>query len=199
MFTKKIVALAGGPRSGKSSTHRRLASRVLEKPGRAVVFLPEVASVFFSQRGKGLMEQDIPLLRQHYIHCTELLLEEIAEDSARTSGISELILITDRGILDSAAYLRSAEELYEATGSEKIDTGHYDFVLYFLGQAKSGGDGTRRVERDEEESRAVSEATLRAWSSAPRIVRLEQYATIEEKVDEAARLINEAMGEEIFR
>ena len=92
---KYVIALAGGPASGKSSVLRALKNMKTSEEVK-VLFLDETATVFLHNRPEEVSRRDDPLLRQHYIlngqrHAERLLLENCTDPERPT------LLITDRG------------------------------------------------------------------------------------------------------
>lgn len=192
------IAFGGGPGSGKSSVFEALRNCVSDKiPDTAVVFLPEAATFFFSNRGSTITAQESAEVRQHYIYSTQLLLEEAIIESAKVMHTENLIILSDRGILDCEVYVDESE-VGKVTGKESIPYDHYDFVLLFTGIANIQSDTTFRTEENDEERLRVANRSYRVWSRAKNLTEIPQFPNVDDKIEMAKTILNRFLGQEMF-
>ena len=194
---KYVIALAGGPASGKSSVLRALKNMKTSEEVK-VLFLDETATVFLHNRPEEVSRRDDPLLRQHYIlngqrHAERLLLENCTDPERPT------LLITDRGAIDAIVYLSDEDfELLE-TDLQSL-YGRYTHAIFLEGEKMNFHDDetTTRVESSYEEIAALSRRAREKWSRHPSFSLIPQQDTVEMKTKLVAERINELIGVEVF-
>ncbi len=194
---KYVIALAGGPASGKSSVLRALKNMPTSEEVK-VLFLDETATVFLHNRPEAVSALDIQLLRQHYIlkgqcHAERLLLENCADAEKPT------ILITDRGAVDATVYLTDEEfKLFEVDVQSLY--GRYTHAIFLEGERLNFHDDetTTRVESSYEQIAALSARAREKWSRHPSFSVIPQQETVEMKTKLVARKINELIGIKVF-
>ena len=162
---KYVIALAGGPASGKSSVLRALKALPTAKDVN-VMFLDETATVFLHNRPAAVSALDVQLLRQHYIlkgqcHAERLLLDNIPDSEKPT------LLITDRGAVDAMVYLTDEEFLLFETPAESLYE-RYSHAIFLEGDKLNFHDDetTTRVESSYEEIAALSARALESSISS---------------------------------
>ncbi len=174
---KKIV-LTGGPCAGKTS----VVQAVQQHFGEVVSFVPEVATMLLSS-GWPLPGRDIdwtPNWRdtfQRAIVTTQRELEDAYELTARQHD--QQLLLTDRGIMDGAAYHPSNRAFLEATNTDhEAALSRYTAVVHLESIAVanpslySRGNNPYRYE-DLDEAISLEAATRRAWLDHPQHVVIE--------------------------
>ena len=194
---KYVIALAGGPASGKSSVLRALKKMKTSEEFK-VLFLDETATVFLHNRPEEVSRRDDPLLRQHYIlkgqcHAERLLLENC------TCADRPMVLITDRGAIDATVYL--SDEDFELLGvDEQSLYARYDHAIFLEGERLNFHDDetTTRIESSYEEIAALSARAREKWSRHPSFCLIPQQDTVEMKMKLAAERINELLGFKVF-
>jgi len=194
---KYVIALAGGPASGKSSVLRALKNMKTDEAVR-VLFLDETATVFLHNRPEAVSKLDVQLLRQHYIlkgqcHAERLLLENCTDTERPT------ILITDRGAVDATVYLTDEEfKLFEIDARSLYS--RYDHALFLEGERMNFHDDetTTRVETSYEQIAALSARAREKWSLHPSFSVIPQQDTVEMKTKLVAERINELLGIKVF-
>lgn len=192
-----VIALAGGPASGKSSVLRALKNMKTNDKVK-VLFLDETATVFLHNRPEAVSALDRQLLRQHYIlkgqcHAERLLLENCADAERAT------LLITDRGAVDATVYLTDEEfELFEVDAQSLY--ARYDHAIFLEGEKMNFhyDETTTRVESSYEEIAALSRRAREKWSQHPSFSLIPQQDTVEMKTKLVAARINELLGFEVF-
>ena len=194
---KIVIALAGGPASGKSSVLRALKT-MPRSDAVKVIFLDETATVFLHNRPEAVSALDRQLLRQHYIlrgqcHAERLLLENCADDEKST------LLITDRGAVDATVYLTDEEfELFEVDAQSLY--ARYDHAIFLEGDRLNFHDDetTTRVETSYEQIAALSARAYEKWSRHPSFSVIPQQEKVETKTELVAERINELLGVKVF-
>lgn len=194
---KYVIALAGGPASGKSSVLRALKNMPTSGDVK-VLFLDETATVFLHNRPEAVSKLDIQLLRQHYIlkgqcHAERLLLENC------TCAEKPTILITDRGAIDATVYLSDEEfKLFEIDA--QLLYARYDHAIFLEGERLNFHDDetTTRVETSYEQIAALSARAREKWSLHPSFSVIPQQDTVEVKTKLVAERINELLGIKVF-
>lgn len=195
---KYVIALAGGPASGKSSVLRALKALPTAKDVN-VMFLDETATVFLHNRPAAVSALDVQLLRQHYIlkgqcHAEDLLLGNCADAEKDT------LLITDRGAVDATVYLTDEEFLLFETPAESLYE-RYSHAIFLEGDKLNFHDDetTTRFESSYEEIAALSARAREKWSKHPSFSVIPQQGTVETKTKLVAERINELLGVEVFK
>ncbi len=194
---KYVIALAGGPASGKSSVLRALKNMPTSGEVK-VIFLDETATVFLHNRPDAVSALDVQLLRQHYIlkgqcHAERLLLENCADAEKPT------ILITDRGAVDATVYLTDEEFKLFGVDAESL-YGRYTHAIFLEGERLNFHDDetTTRVETSYEQIAALSARAREKWSRHPSFSVIPQQETVEMKTKLVAEKINELIGIKVF-
>ncbi len=194
---KYVIALAGGPASGKSSVLRALKTMPRSEEVK-VLFLDETATVFLHNRPEAVSALDSQLLRQHYIlkgqcHAERLLLENCA-DAERVT-----LLITDRGAVDATVYLTN-EEFKLFNTDPQSPYSRYTHAIFLEGDRLNFHDDetTTRLEADYDEIAALSARAYEKWSQHPSFYVIPQQDTVEMKTKLAAEMINKILGTKVF-
>ena len=192
-----VIALAGGPASGKSSVLRALKTMPRSDEVK-VIFLDETATVFLHNRPDSVSALDSQLLRQHYIlkgqcHAERLLLENC------TCAEKDTVLITDRGAIDAMVYLTD-EEFAELGVDRESLYGRYTHAIFLEGERLNfhEDETTTRIETSYEQIAALSARAREKWSRHPSFSVIPQQDTVEMKTKLAAERINELLGVKVF-
>lgn len=168
---QKIV-LTGGPCAGKTT----ILAAVADHFGNQVGFVPEVATMLLSG-GWPMPGRDIewtPEWRdafQRAVAATQIELETAYTLHAQQHG--QLILVTDRGLMDGAAYHETTDAFLESTGLDTAALLRYDAVIHLeslaVAQASLYSQGNNASRFESLEAAAQLEtATRRAWSGHAR-------------------------------
>lgn len=199
MILTRIV-LEGAPASGKTAAFKRMECAAGRDDGTKVVFLPEVATCFFSGMTEDVAGLDCALVRQFYIMQAQRMMEQTAI-RAMQNECERLVLICDRGTPDAAVYL--SEGLLKMLGCRSDDFVHlYDLCLYMEGARENftGADDTFRVEGGYDEVMELDQRARAVWKKASdHFVEVPQCPTVEEKVCRVIEEINTFAGDEIVR
>jgi len=193
-----LIALTGGPASGKSSVLKRLRKHPASDSAN-IMFMEETATAFFRDRPAVITELDRSiLLRQFYILRTQLFAEDILMQN--TPSDKPTVLIADRGALDIFAFL--SDEEIDAIGRDTLEElwTRYDHVIHLKGNYSNflRDDETARLESNEAAHRASVRKSYDVWSKCPSFTCISQQETIEEKVRLVIDDIHRYLGREIF-
>ena len=193
------IAFSGGPHSGKSAVLMLLEKRLVSEKKNRVVFVPEAASEILS---KGKLHP----LANPYEFQREVLKKQL-ESEDRVGTEECLHRVFDRAIPDAYTYLPrdQAGRLLQETMGESANLPsvlkRYDaclfFDTYYAGHISSGNK--QRVETSFEDLMDLSQKTLNVWKHHPRLLVVPSaFATIEEKTDYVAKIMNQLLREKMF-
>lgn len=192
---KKIV-ITGGPCAGKS-TAIKTVKECLENIGYTVLLLPELATELISSGispktcGSSYNYQKLQVMLQ-------LEKERIYSLAANMLQDEKIIILCDRGVMDSKAYVTKEEFskiLSELELNETMLRDKYDAVFHLLTTAKGKeqeytlSNNSARTETIEE-ARKLDDLTLAAWTGTPHLRIIDNKGDFEKK---RASLIKEIM------
>jgi len=168
----RSVVITGGPCSGKSTILDLLSRDWNDR----VTIVPEAATLLLSG-GWPLPGKDVEWSEswrdefQKTIVQVQTSLEQIYRTSAQQKGHN--LIVSDRGMLDGAAYYDDPEEFFTATGLAKSSClERYDAVIHLESLASSNpelyskGNNAFRFE-SLEEAIPLEHRTRRAWQDHP--------------------------------
>lgn len=159
------VVLTGGPCSGKSEAIRHIR----EEFGDRIHCAPEVATIIISQvRIVPPMHDRVALRKfQRTIAQVQRSFEDVSSEQAFRDG--KLIVLLDRGIMDSAAYMDGGvPELERVLGTSRNDEfSRYDHVIYLDTPPKNVYDADRAnnpaCRKNHEEAAHLGKRIHDAW------------------------------------
>lgn len=193
MQETKIV-ITGGPCGGKSSAMKHIRD-AFEPLGYTVVVVPETATELI---GGGVTPTGCNT-RRDFQYCQlqlQLKKEEIYAEAGRRMPGNKLLLLCDRGALDSKAYQNPADfyqTLEELHLNEDQLRESYDAVFHLVTAADGAmeyytlANNAARTETPEE-SIEIDRRTLRAWEGHPYLRVIDNSTGFDEKM---SRLISE--------
>jgi CYTH domain-containing protein/predicted ATPase len=170
-----LIALTGGPCSGKTTAIRELKAEL----GERVRFVPEAARFLIEEMGLRPDPGDIVAWGnfQEKLYLTQRTLEETALDEAHSRG--QKAVIADRGTLDSLAYLEGGEKEFERISGARVDHElmRYKRVIVLSPAPKQvyANDSARR--ESYEEACELGDRIRLAWGKHPnlRLTRLDGW------------------------
>ena len=211
---KKIV-ITGGPCAGKTSALAHVGEQ-LKRTGVPMLVVPEAATDLILQ---GIAPWTCPsvldfqtrvialqLARENaFAQLVEALARSTAGSAARGGEASdrqrEPVLICDRGVCDSHAYLTD-EEFSQALADNGLDEAgalaRYDAVFHLESVAKDNPDAYTRQNNDARfedaaEAAKADERGIRAWKHHPAFHVIGNFPTYEEKAHALCAGIEDAM------
>ena len=198
---KASIVLTGGPCAGKTTTIS-CVKEDLEKMGYHVLLLNECATELINGGIRPFGENAVPVFDfQNEILNLQLykekrylnIIEKLPKDT-------ECIILSDRGILDSKAYLGQElfTKLLEKNGLKEEELGNqYDMVIHMVTVASdiknkyNTSTNTARFEQDPEEAISVDIKTGDAWKHHKNLKVIEATKEIEDKIENVINLIHE--------
>jgi len=195
---KANIVLTGGPCAGKTTTIACI-KEYLEGLGYHVLLLNECATELINGGIKPFGENQVPV----FDFQNEILNLQLYKEKRYMNIISKLpentkcIILSDRGILDSKAYL--GEELFtkllEKNGLIEDDLGkQYDMVIHMVTVAtdvKNKYNTTTNSARFEDADEAINldKRTSDAWKNHKNVQVIEATEVIDEKIEKVKELI----------
>jgi CYTH domain-containing protein len=192
----------GGPCAGKTAAQAHVAAH-LRALGWQVFCVPEVATLFIDG---GIALNDLSaearVARQTALMRAQIALEDAMSAAARQTG-RPTVLLCDRGVMDSAAYLSTeawtavlAEHGWNETLLRDV---RYDAVLH-LSSAADGAETAYSAASNPARTESVEEARyfdLRArdaWTGHPHLRLINNSATFAGKLARAADVVCRELG-----
>lgn len=197
---KANIVLTGGPCAGKTTTTRSV-KEYLENLGYHVLLLNECATELINGGIRPFGEHAIPVFDfQNEILNLQLYKERRYKDIiTKLPNETKCIILSDRGILDSKAYL--GEELFtkllKQNNLEEKDLGNeYNLVIHMVTVAsdiKNKYNTTTNSARFEDADEAIDldRRTSEAWSNHKNVKVVEATDVIEEKIAEVQMIIRD--------
>jgi CYTH domain-containing protein/thymidylate kinase len=200
-------ALTGGPCSGKSTALAYLCQKIQAK-GYYVLLVPEAATICIL----GGLSPIIPIVGQYTAQkaiisaaqCLEdIFLEAATEIAFAAKGIKGIVIIYDRGIVDSKAYTSKKNynrilKLRELDVVATRDT-RYDAVFHLETAAKGAEEYYTRENNSAryetaEQARIQDTNTLEAWIGHPRLRIIDNSTGFEGKLRRLYAEVCSAIG-----
>ena len=190
------IALTGGPCAGKSSAIAFLKQE-LERAGAEVLYLEETATALMNS-GKtpgntGSYEFHSLLFK------TQLEGERQLQIKAEQSTAEKCVILCDRGLMDSRAYVTDDEFLSYAKEhgfSENRILCEYDAVFHLVTAAKGAEeyyqtDNNSARREDIEAARALDDRLLSVWTGTPHLRVIDNSTDFDGKL---RRLLDETLA-----
>ena len=196
----KRIVLTGGPCAGKTTSIQRIVEEFEEK-GLNVYVVPEAATLLINMGLRPFGKNALTTLEfQKLIFDISFKLEKIAEAASKRSDKDSIILF-DRGLLDSKAYLSEHEwkqllKNYNLKDSSLF--GKYDLVLHLRSVAWDKqefytlANNNARTE-SVTDARLLDMNTLHCWLGHPNLKILGNDTTFEEKINKGIEEIYNAV------
>ena len=200
---KANIVLTGGPCAGKTTTIT-CVKEDLENLGYHVLLLNECATELINGGIKPFGKNSIPVDFQNEILNLQLYKEKRYFDIIKKlPEETECIILSDRGILDSKAYLGQElfTKLLEKNNLKEEELGQqYDMVIHMVTVAtdiKSKYNTSTNSARfeDAEEAVGLDKRTNDAWKSHKNLKVIEATEFIDEKVENVKNLIHEFLND----
>ena len=190
------IALTGGPCAGKTAALHYLANAFKEQ-GVQVITVPEQATRLMES---GKTPASMGSLAFHsLLFQNQLDEEEKAEAAALCSCAKKVLIVCDRGLLDSRAYV-TAEEFASYAAPHGLNEAkirnRYDAVFHLVTAAKDAEayyslDTNAARSEDLEQARELDENILALWVGTQHLRVIDSCACFEEKLQ---RLHSEVMA-----
>ena len=182
------IVLTGGPGAGKTVISRRLATG---DPGRFVL-VPEAATQVYDALRTRWDRLTLDGRRDVQRRIYQLQVEQ--EDRLAAEHPNKVLLL-DRGTIDGSAYWPDGPEDYwrDLDTTLEAELARYDRVVWMQTCAAVGaydGDASNTC-RFEDAGGAIASGNLLAmlWSRHPRLVKVDAFADLDEKVAVVRRVL----------
>ena len=198
---KANIVLTGGPCAGKTTTIAKVKED-LESLGYHVLLLNECATEIINGGIRPFGDNQVSV----FDFQNEILNLQIFKEKRYLDIISKLpedakcIILSDRGIMDSKAYLGSElfTKLLEKNNLKEEDLGQqYDMVIHLVTVAANNQNkynnstNSARFEEDIDEVLDLDRRTNEVWQKHKNLKRVEATGTIEEKIEKVISIIHE--------
>lgn len=190
----KKIAVTGGPCAGKSTAMARIKEE-LEGAGYTVLLVHETATELITG-GVAPWTCGTSGEYQKYQMLLQIEKEQVFEAAALTMDAQKILIVCDRGAMDSRAYM-SEEEFLRALDFLKTDEvalrDSYDAVFHLATAAKSAGelyttDNNSARKESADEAVHLDDLLICAWTGHPHFRMIESSYDFNEKIK---RLISE--------
>ena len=198
---KANIVLTGGPCAGKTTTIAKVKED-LENLGYHVLLLNECATEIINGGIRPFGDNQVSV----FDFQNEILNLQIFKEKRFLDIISKLpedtkcIILSDRGIMDSKAYLGSElfTKLLDQNNLKEDDLGQqYDMVIHLVTVAANNQNkynnstNSARFEEDIDEVLDLDRRTNEVWQKHKNLKRVEATGTIEEKIENVINIIHE--------
>ena len=201
MQVTKIV-ITGGPCAGKTTAMSRIQNTFTEM-GYSVLFVPETATELISGGVAPWTLQS----RTDYQRCQiklQMQKEKIFEEAAsKLSGGEKVLIVCDRGTIDSKAYMSEAEfdeVISELNRNETELRDTYDAVFHLVTAAKGAKEfytlsNNKARTETADEAAALDDKLISVWTGHPHLRIIDNSSDFEAKIKRLIKEISVFLGE----
>lgn len=197
---QKIV-ITGGPCAGKTTAMSWIQNHFTEL-GYHVIFVPECATELINagisvSACKNVIEFQKALMQ------LQLQREAIYEQATQGIAHDKILLVCDRGVMDSKAYLSSLEFSIVLNSINKNEVelrDNYDAIFHLVTAANGAeqfytlSNNTARTETIEE-AREIDKRLIEAWNGHPHFRIIDNQTNFETKIKKLIKEISVFLGE----
>ena len=198
---KANIVLTGGPCAGKTTTIAKIKED-LENLGYHVLLLNECATEVINGGIRPFGDNQVSV----FDFQNEVLNLQLFKEKRYLDIIDKLpedtncIILSDRGIMDSKAYLGSElfTKLLDQNNLKEEDLGHqYDMIIHLVTVATNNQNkyntstNSARFEEDIDEVIDLDRRTNEVWQKHKNLKRVEATGTIEEKIENVINIIHD--------
>lgn len=198
---KANIVLTGGPCAGKTTTIAKVKED-LENLGYHVLLLNECATEVINGGIRPFGDNQVSV----FDFQNEVLNLQLFKEKRYLDIIDKLpedtncIILSDRGIMDSKAYLGSElfTKLLDQNNLKEENLGHqYDMIIHLVTVATNNQNkyntstNSARFEEDIDEVIDLDRRTNEVWQKHKNLKRVEATGTIEEKIEEVIDIIHD--------
>jgi len=195
------IVLTGGPCAGKT-TALTWINNYFSKRGYTILFVPETATELITN-GVAPWTCENSFAFQKFNFQLQKYKEEIFETAAKALNGDKILIVCDRGIMDSKAYMKDVEfkKLIKEFNTNVIkERDSYDAVFH-LATAAKGREEYYTLENNEartetpEEARILDDKIISAWTGHPHLRVIDNSTDFEEKLERLLKEIASFLGE----
>ena len=195
------IVLTGGPCAGKT-TALSWINNYFTNRGYSVLFVPETATELITN---GVAPWtcgtncDFQVVQMKLQKCKE----QLYEAAARTMNNEKVLIVCDRGMLDSKAYMKNVEfkrVLKEIGSTEVKERDEYDAVFHLTTAAKGKEEAytlANNAARTEtpEKARILDDKIIASWTGHPHFRIIDNSTDFEEKLERLLKEVASFLGE----
>ena len=195
------IVITGGPCSGKTTAMSWIQNHFANL-GYHVIFVPECATELINAGISGITCKDL-ISFQSALMTLQLQKEKIYEKAAKTIKNNKVLIVCDRGMMDSKAYLSGLEFTTVINSLNKTEVelrDNYDAVFHLVTAAKGAEEfytkenNTARSESIEEAAEA-DDRLINAWTGHPHFRVIDNSSNFEDKMKRLLKEISHFIGE----
>ena len=195
------IVITGGPCAGKTTAMSWIQNAFTDL-GYQVIFVPECATELINAGISGITCKDVVAF-QNALMKLQIEREKIYEDAAKTLKSDKVLIVCDRGIMDSKAYLSSLEfatVLYNINKNEIELRDNYDAVFHLV-TAANGAKEFYTLENNKARTETIEEAIaadnklIEAWNGHPHFRIIDNSSEFEDKMRRLIKEISLFLGE----
>lgn len=201
MKTISKIVITGGPCAGKTTGMSWIQNTFTQR-GYVVLFVPEISTELIT----GGVAPWTCSCNYEYQKCLMQLQKEkeaVFERAAQSMDAEKILIVCDRGMLDSKAYMtdKEFENILDCFGDNEIELrDNYDAVFHLVTAAKGAEkfytttNSTARTETVEEAA-ALDDKLISAWTGHPHFRVIDNASGFEEKMKHLIKEISTFLGE----
>ncbi|MBQ9071956.1 MAG: AAA family ATPase [Bacilli bacterium] len=195
------IVITGGPCAGKTTAMSWIQNAFTDL-GYQVIFVPECATELINAGISGITCKDVVDF-QNALMKLQIEREKIYEEAAKTLKGDKILIVCDRGIMDSKAYLSSLEfatVLYNINKNEIELRDNYDAIFHLV-TAANGAKEFYTLENNKARTETIEEAILsdnkliEAWTGHPHFRIIDNSSEFEDKMKRLIKEISLFLGE----
>lgn len=195
------IVITGGPCAGKTTAMSWIQNNFTDL-GYHVIFVPECATELINAGISGITCKDLVSF-QNALMTLQLQREKIYEKAAGSIKNDKVLIVCDRGMMDSKAYLSGLEFATVINGLNKSEVelrDNYDAVFHLVTAAK-GAEEFYTTENNKarnesiEEAKLVDDDLINAWTGHPHFRVIDNSSNFEDKMKRLLKEITHFLGE----
>ena len=195
------IVITGGPCAGKTTAMSWIQNHFTDL-GYHVIFVPECATELINAGISGITCKDLVSF-QSALMTLQLQREKIYERAAKTIKKDKVLIVCDRGMMDSKAYLSGLEfaTVINSLNKNEVELrDNYDAVFHLVTAAKGAEDfyttenNTARTESIED-AREADNRLINAWAGHPHFRVIDNSSNFEDKIKRLLKEISHFLGE----
>ena len=195
------IVITGGPCAGKTTGMSWIQNAFTEL-GYHVIFVPECATELINAGISGKTCKNVVSF-QNALMKLQIEREKIYEEAAKSIKADKILIVCDRGIMDSKAYLSSLEfatVLNDINKNEISLRDNYDAVFHLV-TAANGASEFYTLENNKARTETIKEAIeadnklIEAWTGHPHLRIIDNSTNFEDKMRNLIKEISVFLGE----
>ena len=195
------VVITGGPCAGKT-TAMSFIQNMFTDLGYSVIFVPECATELINAGISGVTCKDVVSF-QNSLMKLQIAREKIYEMAAKTMKNNKVLIVCDRGAMDSKAYLTNLEFATVLNNINKNEIelrDNYDAVFHLVTAAKGAPEfytlaNNKARTESIEEAIIADDKLIEAWTGHPHFRVIDNSSSFDEKIKKLLREISHFLGE----